>query len=219
LDELKHNIGSESFEAQYQQCPVPAGGHMFKRDWLNYYSIQPEITDEDTVFQSWDTASKTGLANDWSVGTTWLYKGGFYYLLDVVREKLDYPALKAKMLATAEFYNPWIILVEDTGVGTGLIAELKAEGLNVIDVAATQSKEARAHIQTPKFESGRVWLPKSAVWLSALEAELLAFPAGRHDDQVDSIVQALAYEQVEKGGVSYIYLDRPKRDWRRPWPY
>lgn len=219
LDELKHNIGSESFEAQYQQCPVPPGGHMFKRGWLNYYLIQPEITDEDTVFQSWDTASKTGLANDWSVGTTWLYKGGFYYLLNVVREKLEYPALKAKMLETAKQYNPRIILVEDTGVGTGLIAELKVEGLDVVEISATQSKEARANIETPKFESGRVWFPKSAVWLSALEAELLAFPAGRHDDQVDSIVQALAYEQAEGGGVDYIYLDRPRRNWRNSWMY
>jgi predicted phage terminase large subunit-like protein len=93
------------------------------------------------------------------------------------------------------------------------------QGLNVIDVAATQSKEARAHIQTPKFASGPVLLPNSAAWLSALEAELLAFPAGRNYDQVDWIVQALAYEQVVKCGVSYIYLDRPKRDWRRQWPY
>ena len=57
----------------------------------------------------------------------------------------------------------------------------------------------RAYIQTPKLESGRVLLPKSAPWLSELEAELLAFPSGRHDDQVDSIVHALAYEFPEKG--------------------
>lgn len=208
LDELKRNIGSESFEAQYQQCPVPPGGHMFKRDWLQYYLKLPEITNEDTVFQSWDTASKTGLENDWSVGTTWLYKGGFYYLMDVVRERLNYPDLKASMLAEAQEYKPWFILIEDTGVGTGLIVDLRAEGLDAIDIPATQSKEARANIQTPKFESGRVWLPESAQWLSELQAELLAFPVGRHDDQVDSIIQALAYERVEKGSVTRIQLGR-----------
>lgn len=219
LDELKLNIGSAAFEAQYQQCPIPPGGHMFKREWLNYYPFLPEITDDDTVFQSWDTASKTGLQNDWSVGTTWLFKDGMYYLMDVVREKLNYPDLKARMLAKAERYNPWFVLIEDTGVGTGLIADLKAEGLDVIEISATQSKEARANIQTPKFESGRVWLPETAPWLSELEAELLAFPVGRHDDQVDSIVQALASEQVERGVVSYIYLNRPVIDWRDPWSY
>lgn len=219
LDELKLNIGSAAFEAQYQQSPIPPGGHMFRREWLNYYPFLPEITDDDTVFQSWDTASKTGLQNDWSVGTTWLYKNGLYYLMDVVREKLNYPDLKARMLAEAQQYQPWFILIEDTGVGTGLIADLKAESFDAIGIPATQSKEARANIQTPKFESGRVWLPETAPWLSELEAELLAFPAGRHDDQVDSIVQALAYEHVERGGVTYIYLDPPKSDWRDQWPY
>lgn len=110
-------------------------------------------------------------------------------------------------------FNSAAIWRRDAPPGTGLIADLKSEGLDVIEVAATQSKEARAHIQTPKFESGRVLFPKSAAWLSALESELIAFPVGRHDDQVDSIVQALAYEHVEKGSVSYIYLDRPQRDW------
>jgi phage terminase large subunit-like protein len=60
----------------------------------------------------------------------------------------------------------------------------------------------------------RVLFPKSAPLLSTLEAELLAFPGSRHDDQV---VHALAYEQVERGGVDYIYLDWPKcrnyNDW------
>lgn len=219
LDELKLNIGSAEFEAQYQQSPIPPGGHMFKREWLKYYPQLPEISDDDTVFQSWDTASKTGLQNDWSVGTTWLYKDGMYYLMDVVREKLNYPNLKARMLAAALQFNPSFVLIEDTGVGTGLIADLKTEGLDVVEVSATQTKEARANIQTPKFESGRVWFPQAAPWLSDLEAELLAFPAGRHDDQVDSIVQALAHEQRGKGGVFYINLNGRSRNWRDPWSY
>jgi predicted phage terminase large subunit-like protein len=219
LDELKLNIGSAAFEAQYQQSPVPPGGHLFKREWLKYYPFLPEITDDDTVFQSWDTASKTGLQNDWSVGTTWLYKNGHYYLMDVVRDKLNYPDLKARMIAAVEKHKPWLILIEDTGVGTGLIEDLRSQGFDVIDISATQAKEARANIQTPKFESGRVWLPEKAPWLSELETELLAFPAGRHDDQVDSIVQALAYDGVEKGTVTYININRPNRDWRDPWSY
>ena len=178
---------------------------MFKRDWFQYYPYLPEYDDDnDTIFQSWDTASKTGLENDWSVGTTWLYKDGFYYLIDVVREKLNYPDLLGRMLLEAEKHRPWFILIEDTGVGTGLIANLLSEGWDAIGIQVTQAKEARAYIQTPRFQSGRVLFPKSAPWFSELEAELLAFPSGRHDDQVDSIVQALAYDNVEKGGVDYL---------------
>lgn len=218
-DELKLNIGAEAFEAQYQQQPVPPGGNMFKRKWLTHYDQLPEIGDDDTIFQSWDTASKTGLANDWSVGTTWLYKNGSYYLMDVCREKLNYPDLKAKMIESARRYDPWTILIEDTGVGTGLLEDLRQEGLDAVAVKPTQSKETRAHIQTPKFQSSRVLFPRSAHWLPELEAEVLAFPGGRHDDQVDSITQALAHENVEKGGVVYITLNPPRRDWRDPWGY
>lgn len=96
------------------------------------------------------------------------------------------------MLKQARQHNPWIILIDDTGVGTGLSADLRTEGLDAIDISATQSKETRAHIQTPKFASGRVLFPKSAPWLADLEAALRTFQARRHDDQVDPIVQALA---------------------------
>ena len=204
LDELKFNSGSEVFEAQYQQQPVPPGGNMFKRTWLNYYDHPPEITDDVTVFQSWDTASKTGLENDWSVGTTWLYSDGCYYLIDVCREKLNYPDLRAKMIELTRRFDPWISLIEDTGVGTGLLEDLKTEGLDTVEIKATHSKETRTQIRTHKFQSSRVLFPRSAFWLSELETEILAFPGSRHDDQVDSITQALAYEYVENGGVVWI---------------
>jgi|HubBroStandDraft_6_1064221.scaffolds.fasta_scaffold344192_2 phage terminase large subunit-like protein len=49
-------------------------------------------------------------------------------------------------------------------------------------------------IQSAKFERGRVFFPRRASWLTDLETELFSFPASRHDDQVDSIRQALAHE-------------------------
>lgn len=109
------------------------------------------------------------------------------------------------MIEMAELYSPWVILIEDAGIGAGLITELGREGLNAIGVKATEPKNVRAHFETPKFESGRVHFPRSAPWLSALEAELLAFPGGRHDDQVDSITQALAYDNLMIGP-SVIYI-------------
>ena len=125
--------------------------------------------------------------------------------MDVFRAKLNYPDLKAKMIQLATIYNPWVILIEDTGVGTGLIDELRIEGLNSVDIKATQPKEIRAQIQTAKFQSKRVLFPAEAPFLSDFIAELLAFPGGRNDDQVDSITQALAYEYLTMGsGVDYL---------------
>ena len=46
-------------------------------------------------------------------------------------------------------------------------------------------------VASAKFEAGQVFLPERADWLPDLEAELFAFPGGRHDDQCDSVSQAL----------------------------
>jgi len=65
-------------------------------------------------------------------------------------------------------------------------------GYSVIPVKPERDKKSRISIESAKFESGRVFLPERAPWLEDLEAELFAFPQSRHDDQVDSISQALA---------------------------
>jgi predicted phage terminase large subunit-like protein len=207
LDSIRKELGSEAFAAQYLQCPVPPGGNLFKRDWLYRYTEMPADDEDGSTYQSWDTASKTAAQNDYSVCTTWRVIKGKYYLLDVIRGKFEYPELKAKAIEAAQSWNPSHVLIEDTGVGTGLIAELVYESINAIGVQPVQSKIARASIQSAKFEAERVLFPPAAPWLSDLEAELLAFPSGRHDDQVDSIVQMLGYE-IPEGSVLMFSWDR-----------
>ena len=51
----------------------------------------------------------------------------------------------------------------------------------------------RLHAQSAAIENGFVWLPNDAPWLADYVAELTTFPMGRHDDQVDSTSQALAW--------------------------
>jgi len=195
LERIRREIGSDAFAAQYQQSPAPPGGAMFKRSWFRYYDRLPDLTDEDpSIIQSWDTASKTGPINDWSVCTTWLLYKNRYYLIDVFRDKLDFPSLKQTAIDLGHRHRVDTILVEDTGVGTGLISELWDAGYNTQEVNPTTSKEARASVQSAKIQGGRVLFPSNAPWLREFEAELLAFPGSRHDDQVDSMVQALDHD-------------------------
>jgi predicted phage terminase large subunit-like protein len=141
-----------------------------------------------------DTASKEGVQNDWSVCATWLLVGDDHFLMDLIRGRWDYPTLLGRAIKHAADHRPNRIFVEDTGVGTGLITELKNERLPAIPVKPVHNKEVRMSVQSAKFESGHVFLLERASWLADLEAELFAFPNGRHDDQVDSISQALAHE-------------------------
>jgi predicted phage terminase large subunit-like protein len=112
----------------------------------------------------------------------------------VLRERLDFPTLRTRAIAHAHAHHANTILIEDTGVGTALVSELRNVGLPAIAVKPQHGKQIRMFIQSQKFENGTALLPKQAPWLAELEAELFAFPHTLHDDQVDSVSQALAYE-------------------------
>ncbi|MGD9920372.1 MAG: phage terminase large subunit [Pseudorhodoplanes sp.] len=196
LEALRQTLGSDVFAAQYQQSPIPPGGNMIKRRWIERYTELPPRGPDIDVLQSWDTASKEGGQNDWCACSTFFRQGNKYYLAHVLRERLNYPDLKATAISHAQAYEADTILIEDTGVGTGLIAELQDLGLPAIEVKVKGSKVVRLAIQSAKFKSGQVFLPRSASWLEVFESELFAFPGCRHDDQVDSISQALAYNDT-----------------------
>jgi predicted phage terminase large subunit-like protein len=166
---------------------------MIKRAWPGRYDHLPARDPSTHIIQSWDTASKDGGSNDFSVCTTWLVQRGNYYLTDVLRGRFDYPTLRARAIDLAKAYRPHRILVEDTGVGTALIQELKRTSLTAIAIKPERDKLTRMSVQSGKFESGQVMLPRQAPWLAELEAELFAFPNSKHDDQVDSVSQALGH--------------------------
>ena len=199
LDELekrREEVGTDTWQAQYQQEPVPPGCYMIRRTWVQRYDVPPPRTSRSRVIQSIDTAIKAGPLNDYSVITTWQIEDHRYYLIDVARKRLEYPYLKAFVWEQMEKHRPNEILIEDAGTGWALIHELKLTRYNVIGVRPEGDKRTRAQIVAAKFESGKIFLPLSAPWLAELEAELFSFPQSRHDDQVDSISQALAYEST-----------------------
>jgi phage terminase large subunit-like protein len=126
LDELikmRTQLGSDIFSAQYQQAPVPPGGAMIKREWVRRYK---EIPAGAFIVESWDTASKGGPDNDWSVCTTWLFRDLQFYLLDLWRGRVNYPGLKGKVVQLAEKWRARQVLAEEAGTAVGLLAELKS---------------------------------------------------------------------------------------------
>ena len=195
LRKLHLSLGSDVFAAQYQQCPVPPGGAMIKRAWLRYYDQAPDRNRRAKVIQSWDTAAKDGAQNDYSVCTTWLLVDGRFYLLDLTRGRYEYPQLRDTAVALAARFRPDCILIEDASTGIALAQELpRVVNYAVKPIPIEHDKRGRLYVQQAKFEAGLVLFPKGAPFLPELEAELLTFPQGRTDDQVDSISQALAHQ-------------------------
>jgi predicted phage terminase large subunit-like protein len=195
LEKLRNEVGFDVFAAQWQQSPVPPGGAMIRKLWLRYYDQLPERTYETKIIQSWDTAAKNGAQNDWSVCTTWLIHKKHFYLLQVTRGRYEYPQLRAAAIAQAERYKPDTILIEEASTGIALAQELRQGGMFAVrPIPVERDKIGRLYVQQAKFEAGLVLFPRAAPFLAALEAELLTFPQGKTDDQVDSISQALAYK-------------------------
>jgi predicted phage terminase large subunit-like protein len=196
LDRLREEMGSHSFSAQYQQDPVPVEGNLIRWGWFRTYQHRPNFQPGDYLVQSWDTASKAEQIHDYSVCTTWIVRGRDYYLIDLIRERLEFPQLKREVLRLYKAYQPRAVLIEDAGSGAHLIQELRGSSVvQPIAIKAEHDKTTRAHACTVALERGSVFLPAQAPWLDAFKAELLQFPYGKYDDQVDSLSQFLNWAQ------------------------
>jgi predicted phage terminase large subunit-like protein len=195
LRDIKKNMGSAEFAAQYQQTPVPPGGNLVKWEWFQFYRHPLSFEPNDRIILSWDTAMSPGELSDYSVCIVILVRGEEVAVLEVFRDRLDYPTLKRKAV---EMHQRWrhatknyVLLIENKGSGQSLIQDLRHMQIYPIAVRPDGDKIMRMNRHTARIEAGAVYLPENAPWLSDFHAEILAFPAGRHDDQVDAFSQAL----------------------------
>jgi len=229
--EMRRSImGSHAFESQFLQRPTPRGGAMFKRGWFAQRYVggipatmlpDPRVYAYESVFgtsearptpqppavvMAVDTASKTGISNDYSALATVACDRSGYYIVDVVRERLEFADLLRCIQSTYEKWLPAYIFVEAASSGIPIVQELKrCTRLPVIGVPPKGSKIARAEAVTPWFESGNVYIPQRARWIEQFLDEICAFPVGRHDDVVDAAVLALSM-------VGNVHAQRQKRD-------
>ena len=200
LTEMKAAMGSLAFEAQYQQQPMPSEGNLFKADWLKTFSESLDGPPGE-ILQSWDTAIKTGSANDYSVCITARKIRKEIRIIDVWRGKREFPALLRKAVELAQSHPAPTILVEDKASGQQLLQALRSgnwRGVpNPIGRTPEQDKFSRAAGVSSMVESGQVFLPKEAHWLDEFRRELLAYPNSKHDDQVDALSQLLDWARRE----------------------
>jgi predicted phage terminase large subunit-like protein len=196
LEEFKRSMGSLDFAAQYQQEPVSEGGNLIKWSWFRSYDQAPAWAAGDRIIVSWDTAMSSKELSSYSACVVLQVRGQTAYVLDVVRERLEYPDLRRKV---AELHRRWRnactrceLVIENKGSGMSLIQDLKRDDIHAIKIDPDGDKVMRMNAQTAPIEAGSVLLPKRAGWLDEFRRELLAFPAGRYTDQVDAFSQALS---------------------------
>jgi predicted phage terminase large subunit-like protein len=204
LDDLKRQMGSMDFNAQYQQSPVPEGGNLIKWKWFSFYDGTPRREITDKIVLSWDTAISARELSSYSVCVILQVRGETVFVLDVFRDRLEYPELKRKVIELHRLWrnvtNNYALLIENKGSGMPLIQNLEREHIHAIAVEPKDDKLIRMNAQTARLEAGSVSLPRRAPWLEDFRQELLAFPASRHTDQIDAFSQALDHAFNRTGG-------------------
>jgi predicted phage terminase large subunit-like protein len=223
LNRLRRDLGPAVFSAQYQQDPVAPEGNLLRMEWFATYEGQPHRDSFQRVVQSWDTGMSAQPNSDYSVCTTWGFTADKWHLLNVFRQRLDYPDLKSAVLRLRRQWQADRVIIEDACSGKSLWQEFRTQGqFRPVMWPATESKEERFVGTLGEIEAGNILLPIQAPWLEVFRSELRAFPNGRHDDQVDSMSQFIHW-QLKNWGFALGKLDsrgrfvRPLRIKRRPY--
>ena len=97
--------------------------------------------------------------------------------------------------------NDWNVAwfgVEDSSFGLGIIQMARRQGLPIRNLKADKSKTARSVPAAAGVENGTIYFLKNANWLIEFEKELVSFPSGTHDDQVDALSYAARHGIVKK---------------------
>lgn len=191
LEKRKRVLGTRRFASLYQQEPSPVEGAVIKRAWCtNYYRQLPAKLDEWII--SADLTFKDLDSSDYVVFETWARAGAEYYLVDEIRDRMDFPTTCAALEAFVERWPlAFVKLIEDKANGPALIATLKKKIPGLIAFNPQGSKNERLAAVSPSFEAGNVRLPHPEIahWIHDWVEEICT--NGKHDDRKDACSMAL----------------------------
>lgn len=202
----KRDTGPRSWAALYQGKPTPDEGGIFPREWATYDEPMwirhedgrctvPGVGREDhELAMSWDLTFSDTKNSDYVVGQVWLRVGNTAYLLDQVRERMNFNATCQAMLAMRNKWPECIqVFVENKANGPAVINTLQQQIMGLIPIEPEGSKTARASAISPLVFSKNVVLPTSKLLpnVEELREEAVNFPASSHDDTIDAMSQAI----------------------------
>lgn len=124
---------------------------------------------------------------------------------------MEFPELKRVVVAQYKDWEPDGVIIEKKASGAPLIYELRAMGIPVQEFTPTKGNDkiSRLNAVSDIFASGRVWVPETR-WAEEVIEEVASFPAGDHDDYVDSV--SMAMMRFRQGGYIRTTLDEPDEE-------
>jgi predicted phage terminase large subunit-like protein len=203
VDEARRD--ERSFSALYQQDPSPQTGTFFKREWFWFYKpdetklVRKYLTSDFAFTENGGDFTEIGIHGVYQDrGETKLYLclDGWYGQQDQVNWAEEYMTLVARHRPVVEFGEGGMTRRASEGLLTRVRRERKAPGGKIEWMPSVSDKVARAASLRAMASMGRVGLPDNDYGHRVL-AQLLGFPAGKHDDAVDMVaMMARAIDQA-----------------------
>lgn len=212
LESARKRQGTLYFSQEYGAEFISSGSGVFRSDWVQHYYTkfdgedrvymlgdEPVRADTCTMFHTVDLAWSQAEGADFTVIASWaVTPKRLLLLLDLDRNHYEGPDIVPRMRLAYTKYGGYFV-VEKATRQMSIIQEAQRSGMPLRVVQADRQKEARAMPASASMEMGRVWFPQASVsWYRDFEDELLAFPAAKHDDQVDCLAYAVL--EVARGG-------------------
>jgi len=200
------------YSALYQQNPVSESGAILKRMfWREWPSVNPPRCFQ--IFTFYDTAIELTEAHDFSARTTW---GVFQetdeivaaILLESWQDRVETPDLSAEIVRHFREWNPDIIYIEKRASGAPLLQSLRRSRDPKIPVrpwlppgrliaSSSASKDTRLRGKIPRAHATAQVMSQANIYYMgnvpngrALQ-QCMEFPAGKHDDLVDTVTMAI----------------------------
>jgi predicted phage terminase large subunit-like protein len=218
LERYRSVLPARDWSALYQQRPTPDEGDYFKREWFRYYDTVPQHL-------------RTYGASDYAVTA----KGGDYtvhivagvdpddnlYVLDVWRSQAESHVWVETYLDLIARWKP-LKWAQEQGqiiksLGPFIDRRMRERRIYCAQEPMTSvaDKPTRSRSFQARAAMGKVYLPHNAPWVADLVGEMLTFPAGKHDDQVDALGLIGRMMDTMVSGRKHVATEQPDSKWRR----
>ena len=188
----------------------------FRRDMFRYYDPHTLRRESMSVYMTVDLASSKADSADYSVccvvGVT---PEGMWQVLDCWYGRVTPVEHMDEIFRMVSKWRPQVVGIEKVQYQAAMLAFLEKEMprrnifFTVKPLIAATHKESRIDVLQPRFAVGGVWFPAGAGWLAEMEGELLAFPAGAHDDLIDALAYVEQIAAVPVNGSASAEYDLP----------
>ena len=194
LDKIRVTIGPRDWSALYQQNPTPEEGDYFKNQWIRWY--EPERLPKHLAYYGASDYAVTSNGGDYTChliggidpgGNLYIPPTGYWHGREDSLVWVD------ALIALIKEFKP-VAWAEETGQIRSALDPLinkrqreeRAWCHREVFPTRGGNKAIRAQSIRGRMAQGMIYLPRGASWIDTFISELLHFPAGKHDDQVDA---------------------------------